>query len=100
MTDNAPIFVRPPRELVELVPEYIAISRAQLDDAMADNNVSALRTLGHNLRGSAASFGLDDLGLLGRELEECATREGSEDRTRACAVALSSYLSRIRVVSS
>ena len=93
-----PIRVRATGDLAEFVPEYLAETRRQLEAARRDGGLAALRTLGHNLRGSGAAFGLDALGLVGRRLETAAAA-GDAPTALACASELEDYLNRVIVVA-
>jgi HPt (histidine-containing phosphotransfer) domain-containing protein len=92
-----PILVRPPAGLAELVPDYLSMTRRQLDAALAGGDVQALRTVGHNVRGSAAPFGLTALGEIGQRLEQHAIA-GAETDALACARELQDYLDRVQIV--
>jgi HPt (histidine-containing phosphotransfer) domain-containing protein len=91
------IIERPPAALAEYVPEYLAETRRQLDAACAAASVPLLKTLGHNLRGSAPAFGLHILGGIGRRLEKTAL-EGDPDDTLACARFIDDYLTRVEIL--
>jgi HPt (histidine-containing phosphotransfer) domain-containing protein len=91
------IVVRPPEGLADLIPEYLRHTRRQLEDALRDGGLSALRTLGHNIRGSAAPFGLDALGEIGHRLERHAIA-GAEADARACAAELQDHLERLVIL--
>lgn len=53
-----------------------------------------LRTLGHNLKGSGTSFGLDEISRMGWRLERTAAR-GEVALAREAAGALQNYLDRL-----
>jgi signal transduction histidine kinase/ligand-binding sensor domain-containing protein/DNA-binding NarL/FixJ family response regulator len=87
-----------PRELAAYVPEYVNIARRELASGIAAlerGERTGLRTLGHNLKGSAPSFGLGEVGVLGARLEESAIA-GDEQTVRACATELLACLARVQ----
>lgn len=81
------------------VPEYLELTRGEVDTAIAAGTAGALRTLGHNLRGSALSFGFPDVETFGREIETHAAR-GSVEDALACARELREYLDRVQIDES
>jgi HPt (histidine-containing phosphotransfer) domain-containing protein len=93
------IVVRVPADLAEYVPEFLSTTQSQLAssfDALAQGRFGAFRTLGHNIKGSAGSFGFDALGDLGRHLENAAVA-GEYDRVRELAASIRDYLDRLEV---
>jgi HPt (histidine-containing phosphotransfer) domain-containing protein len=95
------IRVRVPADLLEYIPELLTVTRAQLAsgfEELAGGSFAAFQTLGHNLKGSAAAFGLDALGDLGRVIEDAArARDGA--RVTALAADVRDYLDRLDVVA-
>jgi HPt (histidine-containing phosphotransfer) domain-containing protein len=92
--------VRVASELMTYLPEYLDSTRAQLADAMAAldrGDRDPLRVLGHNLKGSGGSFGLQEISRLGSRLEEEAAR-GADGSLRDRAIALGEYLAGVQVV--
>ncbi len=83
-----------PPELAAYVPEYLRVARRELVTAMTAlerGEPGPLRSLGHNLKGSAASFGLHGVGAAAGRLEAAALA-GREDEMRAFAEELSRAL--------
>ena len=70
---TADIEVTVEKDLADLIPDYLA-SRAteigKLKDAFARDDFALIQSLGHKLRGSAGSYGFDQLSEVGKELEE------------------------------
>jgi signal transduction histidine kinase/DNA-binding NarL/FixJ family response regulator len=88
-----------PRELRAYIPEYLGLARRELLTALAAferGEGAPLRSLGHNLKGSAASFGLDEVGDIAGRLERAALA-GAEAETRACAEELGACLERFEL---
>lgn len=87
-------------DLAPFVPEYLDLTRADLeaaDGALARGEMREVRTLGHNLKGSGTSFGLPELSRLGRLLEAAAGTAG-QDYVRRLLDELRRYLSALVVV--
>jgi signal transduction histidine kinase/CheY-like chemotaxis protein len=88
-----------PRELRAYIPEYLGLARRELLTALAAferGEGAPLRSLGHNLKGSAASFGLDEVGDIAGRLERAALA-GAEGEMRACAEELGACLERFEI---
>jgi HPt (histidine-containing phosphotransfer) domain-containing protein len=71
------MIVRVPRDMESYVAQYLAVARTQVADVLRPDhrNPGRFKTLGHNLKGSAPSFGLVELGRLGAELEAAAAAQ-------------------------
>ena len=72
-----------PRELLDLIPGYLDSQRRFLRDARRALSIDDLRTVqsvGHNLKGTGASYGFPLLTSLGSQLEEMAI---ARDRSNA-----------------
>ncbi len=65
------MIVTVPKMMESYVTQYLAMAREQVRDVLAQGAADPRRfkTLGHNLKGSAPSFGLVELGRLGTVLE-------------------------------
>jgi signal transduction histidine kinase/CheY-like chemotaxis protein len=86
-----------PPDLAAYVPEYLRIAQRELlaaMDAFERGEHGLLRTLGHNLKGSAAAFGLDEVGLVARRLED-AVHSGRDGDIRGCVEDLTDCLERM-----
>jgi HPt (histidine-containing phosphotransfer) domain-containing protein len=59
--------------------------------------LSVARRIGHSLFGSGSSYGFEELGSIGREIERAA-REGDADALRSLAGRLDSHVARVRPV--
>ena len=63
-----------------LIGKYIDKRNADIDRltrALADSDFETIRTTGHNLSGSGAAYGLDDISELGASIERAAiARDG------------------------
>ena len=74
------MIVRVPKDMESYVTQYIAVARTQLTDVLQPGaaNPGRFKTLGHNLKGSAPSFGLVELGRLGAALEAAAVAKDQD----------------------
>jgi HPt (histidine-containing phosphotransfer) domain-containing protein len=94
------IFVKIDPILAELVPEFLARCRqmvAELREAVEAGNLTVARRIGHSLYGSGGSYGFEEIGSLGREIERAA-RQGDADALRSLAERLDSHVARVRPV--
>jgi HPt (histidine-containing phosphotransfer) domain-containing protein len=85
----------------ELVPGYLERQRHEvfgMTSLLAAFDYERLRVLGHNLRGSGASYGFDELTRFGAELE-LAAEEADYDAVALQIPQLDDYLSRVRLVA-
>jgi HPt (histidine-containing phosphotransfer) domain-containing protein len=86
--------------LAQLAPKFLARCRetvAELRGAVEARNLEAARRIGHSLFGTGSSYGFEEIGSLGREIERAA-RTGDTDALRNLAERLDSYLARVRPV--
>lgn len=67
----------PPPEVVRLLPVFFSIQTRNLDKmrhALAQNDLDILRIMGHGLRGSALTYGVESMAELGATIEKAAMR--------------------------
>ena len=72
--------------LAAILPGYLARRRADvaaIGAALETGDFAAIRTIGHNMKGSGAGYGLEEISAIGARLEEAADAADSE---RAAAV--------------
>lgn len=92
------MIVRVPKEMESYVTQYIAVARTQIRDVLQPGatHPTRFRTLGHNLKGSAPSFGLAELGRLGAALEAAAVAQ-NQDALEESIHAIQEHLAAIQV---
>jgi signal transduction histidine kinase/CheY-like chemotaxis protein/HPt (histidine-containing phosphotransfer) domain-containing protein len=93
--DKIEIVVDP--DIEDLVADYLAMLRRQvheLRDLAASGEIKKIRTLSHDLKGSAGAYGFQELGEIGAKLEEAAKAEDT-DTVERLRKDLASYLSRV-----
>jgi HPt (histidine-containing phosphotransfer) domain-containing protein len=86
----------------ELTPGYLAARRNELGEMahlLAASDFESLRILGHNLKGTGASYGFPALTRLGDLLERSATQRDRET-LRADLSQLSDYLAKVRLTAT
>ncbi|WP_027177700.1 Hpt domain-containing protein [Maridesulfovibrio bastinii] len=62
-------------ELEEIMPRYIEIRLNELEELekyLAEKNAEAVRMLGHRLKGTGASYGIEELTDIGAAIEDIA----------------------------
>lgn len=90
------MIARVPKDMERYVTEYIEMARAQITEALQPGPPVRFRTLGHNLKGSAPSFGLTELGRLGAALEAAAIAE-NQSALEDAIDALQTWLADVRI---
>ena len=91
--------IRVDADLAELIPGYLEHRRRDVEaiaTALAHADYEHVRILGHNMKGSGAGYGLNQITEIGAFLEQAAGRREPEDiRTRAAELAR--YLDALHV---
>jgi len=86
-------------ELEELVPEFIQITRRDIETmntALRAGEFETVRRLGHSLKGAGGGYGFDFLGRMGLTIEKAAKAGDAGTAGRAIASA-SLFLDRARI---
>lgn len=90
--------VRVDEDIADLIPTYLMRAKESVDeirDLARQGRTDDVRKLGHNLKGTGATYGFDEISRLGGMIEACAKKDdltGAED----AALALRSYLEKVR----
>lgn len=93
------IILTPDEETADLLPGYIERRKTELNDlraAVAAADFARLATVGHNVKGTAGSYGAPELGLLAEKIHVAAVEKDGEG-CRAAVEAYGAYLVRIEV---
>lgn len=93
------IRVQPPEGLEEIAPAYLAARKSEmqlLSDALAAADFERICTVAHNLKGTGASYGFEELTRLGDALEICAKNHDTAAAANNIA-ALKNYLNHVEV---
>jgi CheY-like chemotaxis protein len=96
-----PIMIEPPRGLEKIVPGYLAARHEELPVMMAllaASEFQRLGFLGHNMKGTGASYGFTDITRIGTALEQSA-RESDSGGIKVHLTHLKDYLRRVRLVA-
>ena len=94
------IIVHVDSELEDLLPGFLEDWKGEIDsmrEALERNDYEMIRKLGHNMKGTGGSCGLEAITDTGRRLEEAAKAMAPEE-IRVNLDALSSYLERVELV--
>lgn len=85
--------------ILPLLPGYLKNRRddlQRLEDALAAKDFTVLRTLGHNMSGSGAAYGLPPISAIGRRIEEAAVA-GDAARVKDLSVELREFLDVVKL---
>jgi hypothetical protein len=91
--------VRVDPSVVELMPQFIANRRKDLDamgSALQSGDLAVIREVGHNIRCFSRVYGFDELTDLGEQIR-VAAEEGSSLRILHLQRKLSDYLERLEL---
>lgn len=86
--------------LRELIPRFVEKRRKEIDvilTALERSDFETIRTLGHNMKGSGAGYGLPQVTELGEAIELAAKNQDG-DEIRRQAAALAGYLDRVHAL--
>ena len=85
--------------IAEIAPIYLENIRndlGRLEEAEKEQDFDTIRTLGHNLKGTGASYGFARISEIGAVMEQAA-KDQSIGPARACIGEFKSYLENVRV---
>jgi HPt (histidine-containing phosphotransfer) domain-containing protein len=87
-------------DFADNIPWYLGQVKEYTDAiaaAMEKADFETVRTAGHRMKGSGASFGFDPISQMGKSLEQAA-KEKNIDQTQKIAKELSEYIDLVEVV--
>lgn len=93
------VWIEMPEGLEALVPEYLSKQRSGLPDALGlldSYDYERLGITGHNLKGTGASYGFEEISVIGAALETSAQERDYHASSRNLQ-ALGDYLGRVKV---
>ncbi|MCH9646934.1 MAG: Hpt domain-containing protein [Deltaproteobacteria bacterium] len=93
-----PKVVRVDDEIADLIPGYLQRRRKDCEtfhQLLKEGDFSAIRALGHNLKGSGSGYGFQPISIIGRAIEEAALSQNSSS-LRVEIAALEDYLDQVR----
>ena len=88
------------QDLEGIVPGFLENRRRDvqtLEAALQENNLAAIRTIGHRMKGDGGGYGFDAISRMGAALEHAAAREDRSAIQRHTAE-LIDFLDRVTVV--
>lgn len=88
------------KDLEDLIPDYLAARTkelATLEAAFEENNFPLIQAIGHKLRGSAGSYGFQELSEVGKELEEKSKTSDAQSIKQALTQ-YQHYLKNVQVI--
>ena len=94
------IEVRVEAVLADLIPEYLANRRADVERlraALASGDFDAVAAIAHPIKGSGGGYGFDFISEAGRGIEQAA-KEGDAPMVGQWIGELNDYLGRVSVV--
>ena len=94
------IQIEPPEGLEELVPPYLETRRRDVKEAavlLARGDFAELASIAHNIAGTGAAYGFQQLTELGASLEQSA-RAGDSSVSEQALAAMSDYLGRVCII--
>lgn len=87
-------------DIFDLAEDFLRNRRQEANrarEAAACSDLEVLRRIGHELKGTAGSYGFRDLSTIGANLESAAIA-GDMDRAGAAVTRMSEFLTRVNVV--
>lgn len=94
------ILVKVDPRIAALLPKFLAHCRRNVSEirgAIEANDLEIARRIGHSLMGAGSSYGFDEIGSIGGEIERAA-RAGDVGALRGLVERLERYLARVRPV--
>lgn len=94
------ILVKVDPRIAGLLPKFLAHCRRNVSEirgAIEANDLEVARRIGHSLTGAGSSYGFDEIGSIGGEIE-LAARAGDAGALGKLAERLDGYLARVRPV--
>jgi HPt (histidine-containing phosphotransfer) domain-containing protein len=93
------IIITPDEETADLLPGYVERRRAEvaeIEKALALPDFTRLATMGHNIKGTAGSYGIPGLGEFAEQLHTAAVN-GDLTGCHEALAGYKSYLARVEV---
>lgn len=88
------------RDIIDLAEDFLRNRHSQARrarEAISAGDVEVLRRVGHELKGTAGSYGFHDLSTIGAELERAAL-DGDLDGAGKAVERFAAFLERVSVV--
>lgn len=94
------IVVHIPEDLKTLIPDFLESKRRDLQRMrgfLQADDLDSIKEAGHLIKGSGASYGFEELSMLGESLEAAAAANQSE-RVETLLDRMTRYLNRLEIV--
>lgn len=94
------ILVKVDPRIAGLLPKFLGHCRhnvSEIRNAIQANDLEIARRIGHSLMGAGSSYGFDEIGSIGGEIERAA-RGADVSALRGLVDRLDTYLARVRPV--
>ncbi len=88
------------KDLEELIPGFLNNRRKDvnlLNEALANNKLDTLKSIGHSLKGVGGGYGFHQLSAIGEAIEKKA-KAGETDGIPELISGMADYLDRVKVV--
>ncbi|MBF0207328.1 MAG: Hpt domain-containing protein [Oligoflexia bacterium] len=88
------------KDLKDLIPRYLENRNKdiiKIKEALAQNDIKKIGVVGHQLAGNAGSYGFDQLGNIGKRMENAANAQNIEEITK-CLQEIESYMQNLEVI--
>lgn len=87
-------------DLEPLIPRYLENRRADiatLNEALQTNNIEAIKSIGHTIKGSGASYGLEEISTIGQTLEDAA-KSSNTTQIQTSIARLKHFLETLEII--
>jgi len=100
MENKDEIVIHVDSEIQELVPKFLENRRQDVEiilEALKQQDVETILTLGHNMKGQGTAYGFDTISDIGAGIEKAALSKDSEGMKKLAAELLG-YLQRVKII--
>jgi HPt (histidine-containing phosphotransfer) domain-containing protein len=97
--DMRVIIVTVKKELAALIPRFLdnrKLDISSMKTALESNELGAIKSIGHKLKGSGGGYGFDALSALGANIE-MAANDGDVEMLRTLLAEYEDYMRRVEV---
>jgi HPt (histidine-containing phosphotransfer) domain-containing protein len=86
-------------DLEEIIPSFLSNRQKDIEEiekSLSENNFKEIESIGHKLSGSAGSYGFDDLGQIGKDIEN-ACKEDNQTLVKSLYAKYKDYLENLNI---
>ena len=87
------------KDLEEIIPSYLANRQKDIEEmekSLTENNYKEIESIGHKLSGSAGSYGFDELGKIGKDIEK-ACKDDNKTLVKSLFAKYKQYIEGINI---